>query len=272
MEGYSQEFEKLSLPSSGKGSPIPKEKKPRFVGGISQLSPKKNSPSVKLSPTRSPNKISWLRASDEDLLGRLRNIPKEAQNEQDQYGDCVSGIVQILQDKLQKLLEEKLELKKARRTQEEELRSLNEDSAKAKSELYTADKFLVKTDNSSAKVMEEILKLNGKIQDVVGQLESLRLHGAKITADEETKLKTSEMYFEQLSYAAQQASKNEQDVVEALEREEKSMSDKLRAKTEECESLNAKIVACYDKESDRQYSFKNVSGTIEGSKSSKILK
>lgn len=263
--------EKEARPSTVRPSPA-KEGGRKMVPSPSAHSPlKRTSPGAKTAQGQSPNKISWLRASDEELLQRLRSIPREPTTGEDECGSCVNDIVQLLQDKLQKLIEEKLSQRQAKKDSTNYLRTLNDDTTRLKSELYNADKYMAKLQAEDAKAKDEIAKLDVKIQEIDGQMQSVAQHGSKITQEERNKLKVATDRFAQLSDSLQANADKENAVLEALTKQEQDLLASLEKMTQDCDNLQKQLNALRDKEAQRQQAFKSVSETIEGMKSSKAL-
>lgn len=263
---HSEEF---TNPSPERINTLHKESK---VRSTKNSPPKFFASPKKISPRKSPNKNSWLRAGDEELLQRLKAISIEGKSEEDESGNCMSEIVKILQDKLQVMLEEKINLKKMKQENTENLRVNSDENAKVKSELYTAEKALYKLIIANNKEKEEIDKLESKIQEEIEKMKNIQHNGAIFTKEEECKLRTGERFFEQKSKILQEKSDEDKAIIEALTKEENELERKLDEKTQECENLSSKINNLHENESNRQRTLFNVADTIEGGKSSKILK
>jgi len=271
-EGYSQEYQKAQEFSPSKSSHSPKKQQISVMSA--SFSGKKSPASGKSSPSKSPNKSSWLRASDEDLLNRLKNIPRDPNSENDACNKSVTNIIEMVQNKLQNQLNEKINQRKIRKETEEKLRITNDNNVKIKSELYASEKYLQKIIVSNGKLADEVKKFEQKISEVEDQLDSIRIHGNQITAEEHAKLDQSQKYYDDLKNSVQKNLDEERAALEIANSEEKELVEILKGKTIEVEELILKIENFYSKESDRLNSFKSVTSTIEASptKGSKILK
>ncbi len=265
--GYSQDIANLSLRSGSKGgSPDKKSRTFTSTGSPSKSSGKK-------SPAKSPNKISWLRATDEELLDRIKSLPHEPSAEGDKCGDCVASITQLMQEKLQTLLERKIAFKKEKRDLDDTLRALNDENTRSKSDVFATERQADKLQAANARLREEVAKLAGKIQEVDEQIRSVGVHGSKISSEESARLRSGESYFQQLREVLDANSNKEKSALQQAEEEERNLEETLKARDAELQALRAKVEDMYSKESNRQYSFKSVSDTIGGVKSgSKFLK
>lgn len=226
------------------------------------------SPATAKLAGKSPGRISWMRVNDEELLNRLKSISLEPTNKDD-CGNCMNEIMALVQDKLQALLQEKIDLRSSIRLAEEQMRMLNDVNTKNKSELHASNTYLSKLVSSNQKTLEEIRKLEMKIGEIDDQLSNLIAHQQKAVKKEIKKLENDD--FEQVKAEVQESLDNENAIINEAIKEENDLGQLLKEKTEEAERLKAEIAEFNAKETNRIYSLKSVTAAIEGYDPSKSL-
>lgn len=229
-----------------------------------QISPSTSriSPGATKLVGRSPGKVSWMRASDEELLNRLKTISIEAASKDDNCGNCMNEIMMLLQEKLQACLQEKIDLRGSIRLAEEQLRMLNDLNTKHKSELHASNTYLAKLSAANQKTLDEVKKLDFKVGEVDEQLANLAAHQQRVVGAEGKKQERSE--FEQVKAEVQESLENENAMIGEAAKEENVLKEILREKSEEAERLKAEIAEFNAKETNRIYSLKNVAAAMEG--------
>lgn len=237
---------------------------------------KQSSPmSSKISPgtiksSKSPTKSNWIKANDEELLNRLKSLTIEGPND-DNCGNYMNEILQLLHDKLEAFLQEKIELRNSIKEAEEQLRMLNDNNAKNKSEIYNTNSYLTKVGIASKKIEEEIGKLDSKIAEIDEQIDNLLAHQQKSTNQKSVKHESNENYIAKVQAELQESLDNENSMINEATKEENDLKQLLKERTDKADRLRAEIEAFHAKEMDRIYSFKNVTGTIEGHDGSRSI-
>jgi len=244
-----------------KSTATPNKNSPPYRKQVSPSASRISPSTIKLMG-KSPGKTSWVKVSDEELLNRLKNINIESGNKDDSCGNCMNEIMIMLQEKLQRLLQEKIDIRSSMKLAEEQMRTLNDINTKNKSELHVINSHLNKLTTGNQKTLDEIRKLERKIDEFEEQLSNLVAHQQKEAKKEVRKLENDN--FEQTKAEVKESLENETVMINEAAKEENDLIELLKEKTAEAERLKAEIGEFTTKETNRIYSLKNVTTAIEG--------